>query len=119
MGNRIVVVESPYAGATARQRADNAAYLAAALKDCLDRGEAPFASHGLYTLPGVLDDDIPEEREAGIAAGLQFHHVASKVAVYTDLGVSNGMQRAVEYAQKHNIPVVFRNIGAPHSFGGN
>lgn len=61
-----VVVESPYAGDVER----NLRYLRAALRDCLLRGEAPYASHAIYTQPGVLDDDIPSERTRGIHAGL-------------------------------------------------
>lgn len=41
---KLVVVESPYAGDVER----NLRYLRAAMADCLARGEAPFASHGLY-----------------------------------------------------------------------
>lgn len=63
---RKVVVESPYAGNVER----NLAYARACLHDCLLRGEAPIASHLLYTQPGVLDDDRPEERKLGIEAGL-------------------------------------------------
>lgn len=28
----------------------------------LKRGEAPIASHLLYTQPGILNDDIPDQR---------------------------------------------------------
>jgi hypothetical protein len=52
-----------------RESARNARYLAAALRDCTLRGESPYASHGLLTLPGVLRDDVPEERALGIRAG--------------------------------------------------
>ena len=44
------------------------AYARACVADCLRRGEAPIASHLLYTQPGVLDDDVPEERAQGIAS---------------------------------------------------
>ena len=40
------------------------------LRDSLLRGEGPITSHLLYTQPGVLDDQIPEERQMGIDAGL-------------------------------------------------
>ena len=54
-----VIIESPYAGDVER----NVRYARAAMADCLKRGEAPFASHLLYTQEGVLDDDIPGERQ--------------------------------------------------------
>lgn len=70
----------------------HARYLAACLSDCLRRDEAPFASHGLYTLPGVLDDTKPEERQRGIAAGFAWRKVAAVSAFYLDLGWGTGMR---------------------------
>jgi len=83
----LVIVESPYAGDVER----NIAYARAALSDCLRRGEAPFASHLLYTQPGILDDALPVERMLGIEAGLAWGSVATKTACYIDLGWSRGM----------------------------
>lgn len=57
-----VQLESPYAGDVARNRM----YARRAMLDCLRHGEAPFASHLLYTQ--VLDDTIPEDRELGMSA---------------------------------------------------
>jgi hypothetical protein len=56
-----VVIESPYAGDVER----NLRYVRACMRDCLLRGEAPYASHALYTQPDVLCDEIPEERQYG------------------------------------------------------
>lgn len=91
---RIVVVESPYAGQVDR----NVCYARAAIRDCLIRGEAPFASHLLYTQPGVLEDGLREQRELGIEAGLVFHGVADAIVFYVDLGWSVGMRAANEQA---------------------
>jgi len=41
---------------------ENLKYLRRCMVDCLKRGEAPYASHGLYTQEGVLDDTVSEER---------------------------------------------------------
>jgi hypothetical protein len=60
---RRVIIESPWAGDTAA----NAEYLRRCLVDSLGRGEAPFASHRMYT--SALDDADPEQRERGILAG--------------------------------------------------
>lgn len=84
----------------ASESAQNARYLAAALRDCVLRGEAPFASHGLYTLDGVLRDEVPAERELGIAAGFAWREVAHVTAFYTDLGRSRGMELAEEHAAR-------------------
>lgn len=78
-----VILESPFAGDIEK----NLAYARAAMRDCLLRGEAPFASHALYTQPGVLSDADPAERAHGIAAGFAWREaVRCKTVVYTDLG---------------------------------
>lgn len=89
---RLVYLESPFAGD--RQR--NAAYLKAAMRDSLDRGEAPFASHALYVQ--FVDDDVPVERAMGIEAGLAWGLKAEATVVYIDLGISPGMQQGIDHA---------------------
>lgn len=91
----LVAVESPYAGNVER----SVAYARAAIADCLRRGEAPFASHLLYTQEGVLDDDVPEQRELGISAGELWADKAKKRVFYIDFGMSSGMCRAMERAR--------------------
>mgnify|MGYP003693619951 CR=1 FL=1 len=88
----IVIIESPYAGDIER----NVAYARACMRDSLLRGEAPYASHLLYTQPGVLRDEVPQDRELGITSGFAFRRLADVIAVYTDLGISSGMRRAIE-----------------------
>lgn len=103
-----VVLESPYAGDVEA----NVAYARICLRDCLRRGESPIASHLLFTQPGVLDDDRPEERELGMQAGYAWMSSADAVVVYTDRGISPGMQRAVAYAAFLNKPVEYRQLGS-------
>ena len=103
---RLVIIESPYAGDVEK----NLQYLRAAMKDCLHRGEAPYASHGLYTQPGVLDDTIPEEREMGIQAGFAFRCIGDATVVYTDLGTSGGMHYGINHAKKVGRPVEYRTL---------
>ena len=104
--HRRVIVESPYAG----DIATNLRYLRACLRDCLLRGEAPFASHGLYTQEGVLDDQVPEERVHGIEAGFAWRSAAEATVVYIDLGISNGMTYGISHANKNGQPVEYRTI---------
>lgn len=104
---RIVIVESPYAGDVAR----NVRYARAAVRDCLLRGEAPYASHLLYTQPGVLCDENPEEREHGMLSGFAFQAVAEAHVVYVDLGISRGMQRAIDAATAAGRVVEERRLG--------
>lgn len=103
---RLVIIESPYAGDVEK----NLAYLRAAMHDCLMRGEAPFASHGLYTQPGVLDDNYPAERELGIQAGFAWRKAAAATVVYTDLGYSRGMNFGIEDATKIGHPIEYRTL---------
>lgn len=103
---RLVILESPYSGDVAL----NTHYLRLAMRDCLLRGEAPYASHGLYTQAGVLDDNIPAERELGIEAGLTWGEKASATVVYSDLGLSNGMRYGIEVAKSVGRPVEYRHV---------
>lgn len=102
----LVVIESPYAGDTEA----NLTYARRAMDDSLGRGENPIASHLLYTQPGVLNDDDPEERQRGIDAGLAWGAHANAIAFYTDLGMSPGMRRAEEYWRSRGKQIVWRSI---------
>lgn len=102
----IVILESPYAGDVAK----NLAYARACLRDCLLRGEAPFASHLLYTLGGVLDDTNADERILGIEAGFEFRKHADKTVVYHDLGISDGMMLGVNAARAIGQEVGYRQL---------
>jgi hypothetical protein len=104
---RIVIVESPYAGNVEK----HVRYARACVRDCLVRGEAPFASHLLYTQEGVLRDEVPAEREHGIQAGFAFRVVADATVVYTDLGTSRGMQYGIDHATELRHPVEYRALG--------
>lgn len=73
-------------------------YARACLADCLSRGEAPLASHLLYTQPGVLDDTVPGERKKGIEASFVWRIFARATVVYTDFGISTGMQQGIDHA---------------------
>jgi hypothetical protein len=97
-------LESPYAGDVER----NMKYARMALLDSLNRGEAPIASHLLYTQ--VLNDNNPDERKQGIEAGLEWKEVAEGAVFYIDLGMSRGMVSAAKQYIEHQIPVEFREI---------
>lgn len=104
----LVILESPYAGNIEL----NERYARACMKDCFERGEAPFASHLLYTQPGVLDDTNPFERDMGINAGLSWGIFADKTVVYTDLGISGGMKYGITNAESQGRPVEYRSLPA-------
>ncbi len=107
---RRVVVESPYAGDVER----NKAYARACMRDCFMRGEAPFASHLLYTQDGILDDTIPEERGLGMEAGFIWGNIADATVVYIDHGISHGMEEGIERAKKAERPIEYRRLYPGH-----
>lgn len=102
----VVCLESPFAGDVE----ENIRYARACVRDCLNRGEAPVASHLLYTQPGILNDDVPSERQWGIDAGLACAKLAEKTVVYTDRGISRGMQYGIENATNCGRVVEYRKL---------
>lgn len=103
---KLVILESPYAGDVEA----NVAYARRCVRDSLLRGEAPIASHLLYTQPGILDDDVPEERQHGIDAGLAWRAVAQATVVYINLGISRGMEYGIAAAKEAGLPVEYRSL---------
>ena len=104
---KLVAIESPYAGDVEK----NLRYAKACVRDCLRRGEAPYASHLFFTQEGLLDDTVPEERKLGMEAGKAWELNAELTVVYTDLGVSNGMAWGVKQAEVSNRPLEYRTLG--------
>lgn len=103
-----VFVATPLRASARYTQEENSRFAKMCLRDCLRRGEAPFAPHLLYPL--VLHDDRPEERELGISAGLAFLHVCSRVACYVDRGVSAGMRGELRQALLTATPIEFRRL---------
>lgn len=125
---KLVIVESPFgtkpdgARCTVQEMAENKRYALACLADCLRKGEAPFASHVLYTL--VLNDATPAERKQGMEAGIAWADAASYVndrlpgskpaicAVYTDRGITGGMKDGIARHAANGMKVEYRQLGA-------
>lgn len=103
---RLVILESPYAGDVEA----NLEYARACVRDSLSRGEAPIASHLLYTQPGILNDDVPAERQWGIDAGLAWGKAAEASVVYVDRGISKGMEYGIAAAEAAGRPILYRAI---------
>lgn len=102
----LVLIESPYAG----DLETNITYARACMRDSLLRGEAPFAMHLLYTQEGILKDEIPEERAWGLEVGFAWGIHAQKSIVYTDLGITPGMEFGIQRAEEEGRPVEYRQI---------
>jgi hypothetical protein len=114
-----IVIESPFRPSDddVRRYADrytrsellrqNLVYARLALLDALGRGEAPLASHLLYTQVWAETDEL---RAAGIKAGIEWAHRTDRVVLYTDLGVSRGMQLAADNAQLIRVTLERRTL---------
>ena len=105
---------------------ENLEYAREAMKDSLDRDEAPFASHLLY--PQVLVGETNENRslglscekswiEAALGASIrQKHMFRLMVGVYIDLGVSPGMSETLNFITHHpafqsaDVEIQFRSL---------
>jgi hypothetical protein len=112
-----VVIESPFAGTSdnpqikKKQTRKNIEYARACVTDSLRRGEAPYASHLFFTQPGILDDNVSEDRMRGINAGLDITKDFDLTAVYCDFGKSSGMLKGIERANSLGRKVEERYLG--------
>ncbi len=106
MSCRKVVIESPYAGDVEA----NLDYARRCMRDSLQRGEHPIASHLLYTQAGILDDSDPAERAIGIEAGLAWGALADLTAVYIDRGTTESMRLGIARARDDGRPVEHRRL---------
>jgi hypothetical protein len=102
----LVFIESPYAGDVET----NIRFARACMRDSLIRGESPFAIHLLYTQEGILDDNVPEERDWGMEAGFAWGKHASKTVVYTNLGITPGMEIGINRAIQEGRKVEYREL---------
>ena len=79
----------------------NVEYARKCVRDSLSRNEAP----------GILRDEISKERQWGIDAGLAWKKVADYSVVYTDLGITKGMEYGINAAKEAGIEVIYRKLG--------
>lgn len=105
---KLVIVESPFRETDYYSQEQHRLYLLHAMADCYARGEAPIASHHLAT--EVLSDDDEYERELGIRCGLAWGRHADLIAVYSDIGLSPGMKRAIAHYKELGKPIEWRSL---------
>lgn len=106
---RAVFVGSPFAAADDAGYALHRRYALACMRDSIQRGEAPFVPHLLWTQ--TLDDRIHAERELAMEMGTAWLARASLLALYTDLGTSAGMAQEQAFADRAGIKVEERALG--------
>lgn len=102
------VIESPFTAPITDGLVRNVQYAMLAVRDSLARGEAPYASHLFYTQ--MLDDNNLTERQLGMDAGLIICRHAEQTAVYTDYGVSRGMEYGIKAAVQAGRTIVVRRL---------
>ena len=100
--NDLVYICSPLSAPTKegiRKNMEKAAYYAGLVSGVT--GCRAIAPHSF--LPEYLDDDIPEEREAGLAFGLSVLKL-SKAIIVCGSRISSGMRGEIRLAGKLDIP---------------
>jgi hypothetical protein len=113
---KLAIIETPYAGRGSNwlfrliDRWENIRFARAALRHSLLLGEAPLASHLLYTQRGVLRDAVPAERQHGIDAGLAWGQQAALSVVYLDRGITRGMEYGIQAARQHGREITYRKL---------
>ena len=105
---KLVMIETPLRASGERTMEMNLEYARRCMKDSLEKGEAPFAMHLLYTQ--VLNDSLVEERKQGMICGLAWLLHAEAVILYCDYGVSSGMKAAYKKALANDIVIELRFI---------
>lgn len=111
---RPTIVESPFSASGEYTQRQHERYRDACMLHSFDMGEAPFASHMLYTQ--ILDDAVPEERKLGIDAGLAIAEVLASTGFlrwvfYVDLGISAGMKLGEKKAAELGVSTEKRSLG--------
>ena len=104
----LVIIESPWKATSAAELSRNRNYAQKAMVDCIDRGEAPFASHLLYTQ--IFDELIDDQRSKGIDVGLAWGRHATKTVVYQDFGITSGMVIGIKRAIEEGRGIEYRSI---------
>lgn len=105
-----VFLESPCNAADAESFQVNKEYCLAAMLDCLDQGESPYASHWIFAFSGALNDQDKEQRAQGMRAGFEWLRFANKSVVYIDLGLSAGMWKGIQKAIDRNMRIEWRSL---------
>lgn len=101
---RTVYICSPYRAADSAQLDRNIDYAQALTKQAIEAGLAPITPH-LY-MTQCLNEDKPEERAEGMAAGLTLLKRCDFVIVGVKYGISEGMSAEIAAADAAGIEVV-------------
>lgn len=105
-----LIVESPFKATETYSVEENIAFARKVCRHALLLGYSPYASHLFFTQPGLLDDDLPNERRLGIDAGLVWSVGVGDVwfALRSDEKLSVGMTYAANRHRMREAKVQFR-----------
>ena len=101
---RTVYICSPYRARDGRELDRHIEYAQALTMQAIKAGLAPITPH-LY-MTQCLNEDKTEERAAGMAAGLELLKKCDFVIAGVKYGISGGMSREIQTADKLHIDVV-------------
>ena len=101
---RKVYICSPYRAADSAQLDRNIEYAQELTKQAIEGGLAPITPH-LY-MTQCLDEDKPEQRAAGMAAGLALLKSCDFIIVGVRYGISEGMSEEIRTADTLGLEVV-------------
>lgn len=85
-------------------------YAMRAVQDSIRRGEAPMATHAFFY--ESLSYKNPVERDIGLQCQLSWLKRAELVVVYTDGGITPGMQTIINSGEIKNKRMEYRSIGS-------
>lgn len=111
MNNNLLYVCSPYRGEIRR----NKEYAREMTKAALNSGFAPVTVH-LY-LTEVLDEDKPQERSRGMAAGRDILEQCSYILLGTKYGFSEGMKEEITLAAMNGLKMLYEKDGKLYFVG--
>ena len=100
---RKVFICSPYRGDVERNVENARKYC----RNAIEQGLVPIAPH-LY-FPQFLDDDMEEQRDIGISAGIQLLRECDEMWVFGT--PTDGMKREISEAMAVNKPVTYKTEG--------
>ena len=94
---RLTYICSPYHAESDSELQRNIEYARELTRMVLMRGDVPITTH-LY-LPQCADDSNPEERSAGLNAGMSLLRCCNHMVVGVRYGISKGMEGEIQCAE--------------------
>lgn len=104
-----VIVLTPFMGEDPSKAKMFERYAQRAVKDSLNRNEAPLAAQ-LFFYQFFGSNLVQIERDMGLVSQISWVHKCDRVAVYSDFGITQAMNLVLDVARLKNKPVEFRAI---------